>query len=49
MRATLKEFLGATVFLVGAFLVLVHFTGFERDVRAIASGYTSAVRTLQGR
>jgi hypothetical protein len=49
MKGTARDVLKATVLLVGGFLVLVHFTGFERDVRSISGLYNSAVKTLQGR
>jgi hypothetical protein len=44
-----KQVLKLTFIVVGLFLVLTHFTGFEGDVKAIAGLYTSGVKSLQGR
>lgn len=49
MRGSVREILSATVLLVAAYLVLVHFTGFATDVKAVGSTYQGAVSTLQGR
>lgn len=49
MRGFVKQWLAATVLLVVLFLILTHFTAFERDVRVIAQGYIGGVRALQGR
>lgn len=49
MRGTTKEILTVTGGLIMAFLVLTHYTGFSRDVGAIASGYSNVAKTLQGR
>lgn len=49
MRALLKETLTAGFVLIGLYLVLVHFTGFEGDLKAIFTGGVGAAKTLQGR
>lgn len=49
MKGLVREFIVATIVLIVLFLVLTHFTGFERDVRAIGSQYVGAVKALQGR
>jgi uncharacterized membrane protein (Fun14 family) len=38
-----------TAVLVGLYLVLTNFLGSEGVINASASGYTSAVKSLQGR
>ncbi len=49
MKGLAKELLSAWVLLIVLFLVLTHFTGFERDVRAIAAGTFNITKALQGR
>lgn len=49
MKGSVREILAATVLLVAAYLVLVHFTGFAADVNAVGSNYASIVGKLQGR
>lgn len=49
MRYATKEFLGFAGALIGAFLVLTHYTGFSRDVSAVSSGSVNIFKTLQGR
>lgn len=49
MSGSVKQILSATVLLVVLYLAFVHFTGFSSDVGALATGYSGAVKTLQGR
>ena len=49
MRGLAKQLLSAWAFLILLFLVLVHFTGFERDIRAISRGAIGFTEALQGR
>ena len=49
MRGITKEVLSTGLILIGLFLVLTHFTGFERDVRSIAQGGVGLTKALQGR
>lgn len=49
MRPIIKELLGTWGALLVLFLILTHFTGFERDVRAIAAGGVDFTKALQGR
>lgn len=44
-----KKVLLYTGILVGSYLVLANATGFGKAVSAGASGYSTVVRTLQGR
>lgn len=48
MRIT-RELLSVTAVLVGAYLVLTHYTGFSRAVTSIGGVYTGGVKALQGR
>lgn len=45
----MRKALTYTAVLVGAYLVVANATGFGKAVSAAASGYATAVRTLQGR
>lgn len=49
MRPLMKELLGVWAVLLVLFLVLTHFTGFERDIRALAVGGVDFTKALQGR
>lgn len=49
MKYATKELLTVAGGLIGAFLVLTHYTGFSRDVSAVSSGSVSIFKTLQGR
>ena len=49
MKYATKEFLVLAGTLVGAYLVLIHYTGFSRDVSAVSSGSVNILKTLQGR
>lgn len=49
MTATLKQTLTLTAFLVGAYLVLTHYTGFSRSVASLGTAYVGGVKALQGR
>ena len=49
MRGTVRELLGAFVVLTAAYLVLIHYTGFARDVGAAGSAIGTIWRTAQGR
>lgn len=49
MRATVRELLGAFVVLTAAYLVLIHYTGFVRDVGAAGQAIGTIWRTAQGR
>ena len=49
MKGLARELLHAWAFLIVLFLVLVHFTGFERNVRALTSGGVRFTEALQGR
>lgn len=44
-----RDLLKLTAILIGAYLILVHFTGFTRSVGAVSGAYNSGVKTLQGR
>lgn len=44
-----RELIGAFVLLVFAYLVLVNFTGFAKDIGAIGSSATGLAKTFQGR
>jgi hypothetical protein len=44
-----KELMAVSAALIAAYLILTHATGFSRSVAAIGSGYTGAVKALQGR
>lgn len=49
MKGSVREILSATVLLVAAYLVLVHFAGFASDVNAVGGNYAAIVGKLQGR
>lgn len=49
MRGLFRQGLVIWAMLIGGFLVLTHFTGFERDVRAVATAGVGATKALQGR
>lgn len=49
MKSLTKELLSFLLVLIMAYLLLVHFTGFSRDVGAVGGTLTSVTRTLQGR
>lgn len=44
-----REILTVFLILIAAYLVLVHFTGFSKDVAALGSFATSTTTALQGR
>jgi hypothetical protein len=45
----MKKALTYTAMLVGAYLIVANATGFGKAVSAAAGGYSTAVKTLQGR
>lgn len=49
MRGVTGELLKAFIVLTLAYLALVHFTGFSRDVGSIGSFGTGLLKTAQGR
>lgn len=49
MKPLVRQLIGAWAFLIFLFLVLVHFTGFERNVRSISRGAIGLTEALQGR
>jgi hypothetical protein len=49
MRGLVKELLTAFMILTALYLLLVHSTGFARDVRAAGSSVGSIWKTAQGR
>ena len=49
MRGVTRELLSAFLVLTLAYLALIHFTGFSKDVGAIGSFGTGLLRTAQGR
>lgn len=49
MKIITKELLMLTAVLVGAYLVLTHYTGFSRSVDALGKTYVGGVKALQGR
>lgn len=49
MRQTTKELLSAFVVLTGLYLVLIHYTGFARDVGAAGAAVMGTWRVAQGR
>jgi hypothetical protein len=49
MRGLIRELLSAFVLLTVLYLVLIHRTGFARDVGALGSFTTGVWRTAQGR
>lgn len=49
MKFFTKELFALTGALVGAYLILVHYTGFSRSVGALGSAYGGSVKVLQGR
>ena len=49
MNETVGKVLEITFILVLMYLVLTNGSGFSSAVASVGSGYTSAVRTLQGR
>lgn len=49
MRGLIRELLTAFMILTAAYLVLVHSTGFARDVKAAGSATASIWKTAQGR
>lgn len=44
-----KELLSAFVLLTLAYLILIHYTGFSRDVSALGTATTAMWKTAQGR
>jgi len=49
MRQTTKELLGAFVILTALYLVLIHYTGFARDVGAAGAAVMGTWKIAQGR
>jgi hypothetical protein len=49
MRGLIRELLTAFLVLTALYLVLIHFTGFARDVGALGSATQSIWKTAQGR
>lgn len=49
MKGLTRELLSAFVMLTLAYLVLVHFTGFGKDIASVGSNTVSIWRTAQGR
>jgi hypothetical protein len=49
MKFFSRELLTLTGALVGAYLVLTHYTGFSRSVASVSQAYTGGVKALQGR
>jgi hypothetical protein len=49
LKTITKELVAMTVVLVLAYLVLIHFTGFTRDVGALGSAWVNVTKTFQGR
>jgi predicted anti-sigma-YlaC factor YlaD len=45
----MRGYLRAAFLLIVAYLILVHFTGFSRDVGALAQGTVGTVKAFQGR
>lgn len=45
----MRGYLRAAFLLIVAYLVLVHFTGFTKDVAALATGTVGTVKAFQGR
>lgn len=44
-----RDLLKLTAILIGAYLILVNYTGFTRSVASVSGAYNSGVKTLQGR
>jgi hypothetical protein len=49
VKSLTKDLLSFLLVLIMAYLLLVHYTGFSRDVGAIGSSLTGVTKTLQGR
>lgn len=49
MRGIVKELLTTFMILTLAYLLLVNYTGFAADIKAVGSSGTSIWRTAQGR
>jgi hypothetical protein len=49
MKVFTKELFTLTTLLVGAYLVLTHYTGFSKSVSSIGGAYVGGVKALQGR
>lgn len=49
MKGSIKQLMVLTAVLVGAYLVLVHYTGFSRSISSLGSAYVGGVKALQGR
>jgi len=49
MRGITRELLSAFIVLTLAYLVLINFTGFTKDIGAIGSFSTGLLKTAQGR
>lgn len=45
----MRNFLRTAFLLIVLYLVLIHFTGFSKDVSTVLSGTGSLVKTFQGR
>jgi hypothetical protein len=45
----MRNFLKTAAILIILYLVLVHFTGFSKDVATVFSGATTTIKTFQGR
>jgi hypothetical protein len=49
VRRTLGEILGVFVLLILAYLLLIHSTGFAKDIAALGDFTVRSARTFQGR
>jgi hypothetical protein len=45
----MRNFIKTAAILIALFLVLIHFTGFSKDVSTVLSGGSQLVATFQGR
>lgn len=45
----MRNFIRTAAFLIVLYLVLIHFTGFSKDVSTVLSGGGNLVKTFQGR
>lgn len=45
----MRNFMKTAAVLIILYLVLIHFTGFSKDVSTLFSGTSSLVKTFQGR
>ena len=49
MKGVTRELIVLSFGVIAAYLILEHYTGFSKDVGAIATGATGFAKTLQGR